>query len=58
MLRIGSEARNYSAVPAFMVRQEQTQILGAVHLINHELREGAAELPLQFTLAASWRAEP
>ena len=58
MLRISGEARNYPAVLGFMVRLEQAQVLTAVHLISHQLREDSAERPVQFTLAASWRAAP
>lgn len=58
VLRINGEARNYPAVLAFMARLEKTQVLNGVHLISHQLREDAAERPVQFTLAASWGAAP
>lgn len=57
-LRISGEARSYPAVLAFMVRLEETQVLGGVHLISHQLRDDAAERPVQFTLVALWKAAP
>jgi Tfp pilus assembly protein PilN len=57
-LQVTGEARDYLAVLNFMARLEQDRTLTRVHLLSHEVREDAPEQPTQFTLAASWRAEP
>lgn len=55
-LKLVGEARHYSAVLDFMQRLSASGTLGAVHLVNHELREDAPDQPTQFTLQATWRA--
>lgn len=58
MVRIGGEARHYLAILNFMQRLEASQGLSGVHLLNHQVREEVAERPVQFMLAASWKAAP
>ncbi|EHR73464.1 hypothetical protein BurJ1DRAFT_4678 [Burkholderiales bacterium JOSHI_001] len=55
-LKLVGEARHYAAVLDFMQRLSAGGTLGAVHLVNHELREDVPDKPTQFTLQATWRA--
>jgi Tfp pilus assembly protein PilN len=57
-LQVSGEARDYTAVLAFMARLEDGHQLQRVHLLSHEVRTDAPERPTQFTLSARWRAQP
>jgi len=57
-LRIGGEARDFPAVLAYVERLAAQPVLAGVHLVNHQVREDVAERPVQFTLLATWRAQP
>lgn len=57
-LRIGGEARDFPAVLGYVERLAAQPVLAGVHLVTHQVREDVAERPVQFTLLATWRAQP
>ncbi|WP_088279570.1 PilN domain-containing protein [Ideonella sp. A 288] len=58
VVRIQGEARSYPAVLALMQRLEQSEALGGMHLLNHQIREDVPERPYQFTMSGQWSVRP
>lgn len=57
-LSITGEALDYLAVLTYVARLGEHGMLTDVHLVRHEMREDAPQRPLQFTVAARWKAGP
>lgn len=57
-LSITGEALDYLAVLTYVARLGERGMLTDVHLVRHEMREDAPQRPLQFTVAARWKAGP
>lgn len=57
-LSITGEALDYLAVLTYVARLGEHGMLTDVHLVRHEMREDAPQRPLQFTVAARWKAAP
>lgn len=57
-LSITGEALDYLAVLTYVARLGERDMLSDVHLVRHEMREDAPQRPLQFTVAARWKAGP
>lgn len=54
VLRITGEARNSTALAAYIERLEKQPSLGEVYLAEHELRQESGRSPLRFGLQATW----
>lgn len=57
-LSITGEALDYVAVLTYVARLGEPGLLTDVHLVRHEMRQDDPRRPLQFTVAARWRAAP
>lgn len=57
-LSITGEALDYLAVLTYVARLGERDMLTDVHLVRHQMREDAPQRPLQFTVAARWKAGP
>lgn len=57
-LSITGEALDYLAVLTYVARLGEHGMLSDVHLVRHEMREDVPQRPLQFTVAARWKAGP
>lgn len=57
-LSITGEALDYLALLTYVARLGEPGMLTDVHLVRHEMREDASLRPLQFTVAARWKATP
>ena len=57
-VRIAGEARRFQDVLAYIGRLEARDALANVFLVNHELRQGAGQRPVGFTLVAQWVGKP
>jgi Tfp pilus assembly protein PilN len=53
-LRIAGEGRRFEDVLAYVARLESRPALADVFLASHELRDGGADRPVAFALAARW----
>lgn len=55
-LRIGGEARNFTALMAYVRRLEASAAMADVRLAGHEVRQQDPRRPVAFTLSATWVA--
>jgi Tfp pilus assembly protein PilN len=55
-LRIGGEARNFTALMAYVRRLEASAAMADVRLAGHEVRQQDPRHPVAFTLSATWVA--
>jgi hypothetical protein len=53
-VRIGGEARTYDAALAYVARLESSERFANVFLLSHEVRTGAPQRPVVFSLVADW----
>ena len=53
-VQISAEAKNFNAMVGYLERLQESAWLGEVRLESHQVREQDPELPVRFTLAASW----
>jgi Tfp pilus assembly protein PilN len=56
-VKIHGEARDYSAMLAFIRHLEQQPEFGSVYLQSHQLELDDPEKPMSFALLAKWRAQ-
>ncbi len=52
---ISAEAKDYLAALTYVANLGEQKTLRRVHLVHHELKQGASQRPLAFTVSASWR---
>lgn len=57
-LRVSGEARNFTALMAYVRRLEASPVLADVRLAGHEVRQHDPRRPVAFSLSASWGATP
>jgi len=55
-VRISGEARNFTALMAYVRRLEATAAMADVRLAGHEVRQQDPRRPVVFTLSATWAA--
>lgn len=55
-VRIGGEARNFTALMAYVRRLEASAAMADVRLAGHEVRQQDPRHPVAFTLSATWVA--
>src|SRR6185503_4408610 len=52
---ITGEARDYQAALGYVSKLGAAKTLRRVHLVKHEIRQGEAQRPVLFSVAASWK---
>lgn len=57
-VRISGEARTFKAMLDYSRRLEQTDMLGEVVLIGHEVKSQDPQRPVAFSLSAGWSERP
>lgn len=58
VVRIGGEARNFSAMLDYISRLEGQDAIGTVYLQSHQVQQKDPEKPVRFGLLAAWREKP
>jgi hypothetical protein len=57
-VRISGEAVSFKAMLEYSRRLEQTDMLGEVVLLGHEVRSQDPQRPVTFSLSAGWSERP
>ena len=52
---LAAEAKDYSAVLAYVAALSQQKEMDRVHLSHHEVKTGSSPRPITFTVSASWK---
>ena len=54
-VKIGGEANSYKTIMKYITELEKQEVLGAVYLQNHDIRQDDPDMPVRFTLLANWK---
>lgn len=54
-VKISGEANSYKTIMKYITELEKQEVLGAVYLQNHDIRQDDPDMPVRFSLVANWK---